>query len=199
MSFVGAFVSENGVVAFSDSRLIQLGGISPSILNDTTKKILKGEDFVITIAGTGVIRKECSEIPLWLVIEEELEAQSHTLVSLMDALYDKTKDTIILNHEIEYYFVAGIRTIEYGYKSFAIREIRITNKGVEWGKCLVNDGFLWFGSPLLSPWVNESFRTKSVEELKEFARDLVEINEKYGDKYRSLNSVGGKIQIETLV
>lgn len=192
MSFTGVVVCTDGIVAFGDSRSTlrdEFG--TPRKLNDTTRKVFRINDFIMTASGRNTIYVNGQDTTMEAFITENAE-RFRTPYDFID-MFSRT----VSPANGTYYFSFGIRNNnETGIIAFDIMDGRITYMPKR-----TNIGAAFYDT---IPVYTKSFESNvhltdmTTEEASTVIEDWMKHEIQYVDKHYDYNYVGLPLQIEIL-
>lgn len=192
MSFTGVVVCTDGIVAFGDSRSTlrdEFG--TPRKLNDTTRKVFRINDFIMTASGRNTIYVNGQDTTVEAFITENAE-RFRTPYDFID-IFSRT----VSPANGTYYFRFGVRNNnETGIIAFDNMDGRISYMPKR-----TNIGAAFYDT---IPVYTESFKNNvhltgmTTEEASTVIEDWIRHETEYVDSHYDYNYVGLPLQIEIL-
>lgn len=192
MSFTGVVVCTNGIVAFGDSRSTlrdEFG--TPRKLNDTTRKVFRINDFIMTASGRNTIYVNGQDTTVEAFITENAERFStpYDFIDIFSRTVSPANGT--------YYFRFGVRNNnEPGIMAFDIIGGRIIYTPKR-----TNIGAAFYDT---MPVYTKSFESNvnltgmTTKETSTAIEDWIRYETEYVDSHYDYNYVGLPLQIEIL-
>ena len=199
MSFVGLMRSDEGIVAFADSKGTINGAAGLYSETREVKKLFMHKNFIMVVAGSNTYRTDWSIRPIEELIGEKLEGFKGTPYDFVRLLNEELKQNWE-NNQSDYYLMFGCKSLpDYAFRERHKYQFIVFHRTAEGlidvhihpnHFCVTNTGPS-FIPPLFcgSDW--------SLERMKEEANDALDFVIRMGDKYLPYNPVCGHKVIQT--